>query len=83
MKAIVCTKYGPPDVLEYKDIEKPTIVDDQVLIKVRAASASPLDWRPMRGTPYILVRPPFGLCKPKNPRMGIDLAGQVEAVGKT
>ncbi|MBI5651271.1 MAG: NAD(P)-dependent alcohol dehydrogenase [Chloroflexi bacterium] len=82
MKAILCPKYGAPDVLEYTDIEMPTIGDDQMLIRVRAASVNPADWRPMRGEPALFVRPIMGLRKPNNPRMGIDLAGQVQAVGK-
>jgi NADPH:quinone reductase-like Zn-dependent oxidoreductase len=81
MKAIVFRCYGSPDVLKFEDIEKPTAADDQVLIKVHAASVNPLDWHYMRGTPY-LVRMDAGFGKPENPRLGVDFAGTVEAVGK-
>jgi NADPH:quinone reductase-like Zn-dependent oxidoreductase len=81
MKAIVYRCYGSPDVLKFEDIEKPTAGDDQVLVKVRAASVNPLDWHYMRGTPYI-VRMDSGLGKPEDPRLGVDFAGTVEAVGK-
>src|SRR6266699_2495626 len=82
MKAVVHTKYGSPDVLEIRDVKKPTPNDDQVLVKVRAASLNPLDWHYMEGTPYIMRSMGTGLRKPKSPRLGVDLAGQVEAVGK-
>ncbi len=81
MKAIVYTKYGSPDVLQLKDVEKPTPTDNQVLVKVHAASANPLDWHLIRGEPF-LARLGEGLLKPKNPKPGADVAGQVEAVGK-
>lgn len=81
MKAIVYYNYGPPDVLKYEDVEKPTPKDNEALIKVYAASANPLDWRFMRGKPF-LVRMQAGLGKPKDNRLGVDVAGQVEAVGK-
>ena len=81
MKAIVYRCYGPPTVLKYEDIEKPTPAEDEVLVKVHAASVNPLDWHYMRGTPYI-VRTDSGLGAPKNPRLGVDFAGTVEAVGK-
>ena len=81
MKAIVHRCYGSPDVLRFEDIEKPTPADDQVLVKVHAASVNPLDWHYMRGTPYI-VRPDAGLGKPTDPRLGVDFAGTVEAVGR-
>ncbi|MFZ1221478.1 MAG: NAD(P)-dependent alcohol dehydrogenase [Chthoniobacterales bacterium] len=80
-KAIVYCDYGPPDVLKLEEIEKPVPNDDQVLIKVRAASINPYDWHFIRGTPYIL-RLGAGLRKPKVLRIGGDVAGQVEAVGK-
>ena len=80
MKAIVYTKYGSPDVLRLMDVEKPVPKDDQVLIKVHAASINALDWRFMRGKPSI-IRLFFGLSKP-NMRPGRDVAGVVEAVGK-
>ncbi len=81
MKAIVYHNYGSPDVLKCEEIEKPTAGDNEVLIKVRAASVNPLDWHFMRGTPYI-VRIMAGLLKPKATRLGVDVAGQVEAVGR-
>src|SRR5450755_1102011 len=82
MKAVVYTNYGSPDVLEIRDVKKPVPNDDQVLIKVRAASINPLDWHFMEGTPYIMRAIGVGLRKPKDPRLGVDMAGQVEAVGK-
>src|SRR5947207_7256977 len=81
MKAIVYRRYGSSDVLEYEETDKPTVGDDQVLIKVRAASVNPFDWHFMRGTPYLL-RIQAGLRKPKETRLGVDVAGQVEAVGR-
>ena len=82
MKAVVYTDYGPPDVLEIRDIKKPVPTDDQVLIKVRAAAVNPYDWHFIRGTPYIMRMMIGGLRKPKDPRVGVDYAGTVEAVGK-
>src|ERR1700730_2594926 len=81
MKAILYHRYGSPDVLQLEDTEKPTAADDEVLIKVRAASVNPYDYHFMRGTPYV-VRLMAGLGKPKAPRLGADVAGQVEAVGR-
>ena len=81
MKAIVYQNYGPPDVLQIEEMEKPTAGDNEVLIKVHAASVNPLDWHFMRGTPYIVRIVMTGLSKPKNPRLGVDVAGHVEAVG--
>src|SRR5215468_8335545 len=80
MKAIVVSNYGSPDVLKCEEVEKPIAGDDQVLIKVRAASVNPLD-RMMRGKPY-LIRLMTGLRRPKDTRLGRDVAGQVEAVGR-
>jgi NADPH:quinone reductase-like Zn-dependent oxidoreductase len=81
MKAIVYTKYGSPDVLELKELEKPTPKGDEVLIKIHAAAANPADWHLMRGEPF-LARLENGLQKPKNTRLGADVAGRVEAVGR-
>lgn len=81
MKAIIYRNFGPPDVLRYEDIEKPAPGDDEVLIKVRAASVNPADWHFMRGTPY-LMRLAAGLRRPKSERLGADVAGEVEAIGK-
>ncbi len=81
MKAIVYHNYGSPDVLRCEEIEKPTAGDDEVLIKVRAASLNPADWHFMTGMPY-LIRMQAGLRRPKDPRLGIDVAGEVEAAGR-
>jgi NADPH:quinone reductase-like Zn-dependent oxidoreductase len=80
MKAAVYRRYGPPNVIQINEVEKPVPNDNQVLIEVRAASVNPYDWHFMRGTPY-LVRIIAGLRKPKDTRLGVDVAGQVEAVG--
>jgi NADPH:quinone reductase-like Zn-dependent oxidoreductase len=82
MKAIVYCDYGPPDVLKLEDIARPAPNDDQVLIKVRAASVNPFEWHFMRGTPYVGRLMGMGLRKPKVTRLGADVAGQVEAVGR-
>src|SRR5688572_9700276 len=82
MKAVVYTEFGPPDVLQIKDIEKPAPKDNEVLVKVRAASVNPYDWHMIRGTPFLMRVMMAGLRKPKDPRVGIDCAGTVEAVGK-
>ncbi len=81
MKAIVYTEYGSPDVLQFTEVAKPTPKDDEVLLRIRAASVNPIDWHFMRGTPYF-VRTMTGLRRPKLSRLGIDVAGQVEAVGR-
>ncbi len=81
MKAIVHDSYGSPGVLGLEEIDMPVIGDDQVLVRVKAASVNPLDWHYMRGLPY-LVRIQAGLSKPKRKTRGVDLAGQVEAVGR-
>ena len=81
MKAIVRERYGSPDVLRLRDIDRPVIDDDGVLVRVRAASINAYDWHMMRGSPS-LVRLMAGLRKPKSSAMGVDLAGEVEAVGK-
>ncbi|CAN5597664.1 NAD(P)-dependent alcohol dehydrogenase [soil metagenome] len=81
MKAIVYCDYGSPDVLKLEEIERPVPNDDQVLIKVRAASVNPYDWHFMRGIPYIM-RTQIGLRKPKSRRFGVDVAGEIAAVGR-
>ena len=81
MKAIVREKYGAPDVLEFKDVDMPVVDDDSVLVRVRAASINAYDWHVMRGSPF-LARMSEGWRKPKSSAMGVDVAGQVEAVGK-
>ena len=80
MKAMVYHEYGPPDVLELQEIEKPLAKDDQVLVQVHAASVNWLDYHFLTGTPF-LARILAGLLKPKNNVLGIDVAGRVEAVG--
>lgn len=82
MKAIVYTKYGPPDVLELREVEKPTPKDNEVLVKVHAASVNPADWHILRGKPFLVRLMGFGLLKPKNEIPGCDIAGRVEAVGR-
>ena len=81
MKAIVYCDYGVPN-LKFQEIEKPTPADDQVLVKVRAASVNPLDWHFIEGTPYVMRAMGVGLRKPKDTRLGVDFAGTVEAVGE-
>jgi NADPH:quinone reductase-like Zn-dependent oxidoreductase len=81
MQAIVYTQYGPPDVLQLEEVPKPAPADDEVLIKVCAASVNPLDWHCMRGKPLFL-RLMTGLLAPKHTVLGADIAGRVEAVGK-
>src|SRR5262249_25778334 len=71
----------PPEVVRYGDLVKPTPADDEVLVRVRAASVNPLDWHYVEGTPY-LVRLDGGFGKPENPRLGVDFAGTGEAGGK-
>ena len=80
MKAIVYTEYGSPDVLHLQEVVKPTPKDNEVLIKVHAASANAADWHLMRAEPF-LARLENGLLKPKNTRLGADIAGRVEGVG--
>jgi NADPH:quinone reductase-like Zn-dependent oxidoreductase len=81
MTAVVYRAYGSPDVLAIEKTEKMLPRDNQVLIKVRAAAANPLDWHYMRGKPYVM-RMGTGLRKPKQTRLGVDVAGEVVAVGK-
>jgi NADPH:quinone reductase-like Zn-dependent oxidoreductase len=79
MQAIVHSRYGPPDGLELRDIEKPAISDDAVLVRVHAAAVGKGDWLTVRGLPYI-ARLRYGLPKPKHPVPGFDVAGHIEAV---
>jgi NADPH:quinone reductase-like Zn-dependent oxidoreductase len=82
MKAIVCTKYGQPDVLQFKEVAKPAPKDDEVLIKIHSASVNTYDWHCLTAD-FALVRlMGGGLLKPKNKILGADIAGRVEAVGR-
>ena len=81
MKAAVRDRYGPPEVVELREIDTPAPADDEVLVHVRAASVNPADWYETTGTPYV-GRVPMGLRKPKQRVLGVDFAGTVEAVGR-
>lgn len=81
MKAIVCHRYGSPDVLRCEEIETPVPGENQVLVKVHATSVNPLDWHGLRGKP-VIMRLFFGALRPKRNIPGADFAGRVEAVGK-
>lgn len=80
MKAIVAPKYGSPDVLELREVEKPTLKANEVLVKIHAAAVNAGDWHLLRADPF-LIRLMFGLLAPKQPILGSDMAGTVEAVG--
>lgn len=80
MHAITYHRYGPPEVIEYAEIDKPAPAENQVLIRVRAASVNPYDWHFLRGTPTF-IRLFTGIGKPKSPRLGADVAGIVERAG--
>lgn len=82
MKAIIHDRYGPPEVLELREVERPGLDDDQILIRVQAASVNPLDWHFMRGEPAVM-RLQSGLRTPKNRFRGVDVAGEVDTVGKS
>jgi NADPH:quinone reductase-like Zn-dependent oxidoreductase len=82
MKAIVCTEYGPPDLLKLKEVEKPTPGDDQVLVQVHAASVTYSILMLVRGEPFVGRLMGMGLLKPKDRIPGADIAGRVEAVGR-
>lgn len=81
MNAITHRCYGPPDVLALERVAKPTPGDTEILAKVHAASINPFEWHRMTGTPY-LIRTGSGLGAPEDPRIGVDFAGTVEAVGR-
>ena len=81
MKAIAYDRFGSADVLELREVAKPALGRDQVLARVRAVSPNPRDWHLMRGLPYIARVAGAGLLRPKNPVLGSDIAGEVEAVG--
>jgi NADPH:quinone reductase-like Zn-dependent oxidoreductase len=80
MQAIVQDRFGPPDVLGLREVEQPEAGRGQVLVRVRAASVNPADWYAMAGIPWV-ARPQMGLRKPRAGRLGLDLAGEVTAVG--
>jgi NADPH:quinone reductase-like Zn-dependent oxidoreductase len=82
MKAVVYDTFGSPDVLRIADIPRPVPDDDQILVRVRAASVNPLDWHFMEGTPYLARLISFGALRPTVTRLGVDFAGTVESVGK-
>ena len=81
MKAIICTKYGSPDILQLQEVVKPAPKDDEVLIKIHAASINARDWRFMRAKPFFIRLMPGGFLQPKNKILGADVAGRVEAIG--
>jgi NADPH:quinone reductase-like Zn-dependent oxidoreductase len=81
MKAIVYTEYGPPDVLRLKEVEKPAPMDNELLVKVYAASVNYADWGFLRGKPFV-VRLWSGRLRPRYKILGADTAGLVEAVGR-
>ena len=82
MKAIVYTRYGSPDVLQLKDVEKPMPKDDEILIKIHAASVNAYDWHFLTADIFLIRLMGGGLLKPKYTRLGADIAGRVEAVGR-
>ena len=82
MKAIVYTKYGPPDVLHLEEVKKPAINEDQVLVKVHTASINAVDWHMLTADPFPMRLIGNGFFKPKNTILGVDLAGCVEEVGR-
>ena len=83
MKAIIAPKFGSPDVLQLKEVDKPAPGDDEVLVKVVAASLNPLDWHLLRGKPFLArLAPGLGLLRPKKTIPGVDMAGLVEAAGR-
>ncbi|HEX9029622.1 MAG TPA: alcohol dehydrogenase catalytic domain-containing protein, partial [Anaerolineales bacterium] len=81
MKAITYEKYGSPDVLQFKEVAKPAPKDDEVLIRVQAASVNARDWHLLSADIFLVRLMNGGLLKPKNPILGADVSGQVEAVG--
>lgn len=81
MKATVREKYGSPDVLQLKEVEKPVPRNNEVLVKVHAASVNAYDWHQLRADPFLVRFMGGGLLKPKNTILGVDIAGRVEVVG--
>jgi NADPH:quinone reductase-like Zn-dependent oxidoreductase len=82
MKAIVAPRYGPPEVLQLQELEKPTPDDDQVLVRVHAVSINPADWHVRRGKPLARLMG-VGLLRPKEPVLAADISGRIEAVGRS
>ena len=82
MKAIVYTKYGPPDVLQLKEVERPTPKENEVLVKIHAASLNAYDWHLLTADIFLVRLMGGGLLKPKNTLLGADIAGRVEVVGR-
>lgn len=82
MKALVRHRYGGPEVLLLENVEKPVLEDDRVLVRVRASSINKADWHQLRGRPRVMRPLLGGTLRPKNPQLGTDFAGVVEAVGK-
>src|SRR5437588_5584223 len=82
MKAIVSTTYGSPDVLQLKEVEKPAPSDNEVLVKVHAASVNAGDWHLLRAKPFLMRLMGYGLLKPKYRILGSDIAGRIEVVGR-
>jgi NADPH:quinone reductase-like Zn-dependent oxidoreductase len=83
MKGWVHRCYGGPEIVQYEDMPKPVAADDEVIVKVRAASVNPLDWHYLRGKPYVMRMMGSGVGGPKDPLLGVDYAGVVESVGKS
>jgi NADPH:quinone reductase-like Zn-dependent oxidoreductase len=83
MKAIICPRYGSPDVLQLREVEKPTPQPNEVLIQIQAASLNSRDLRMLRANPFFMRLMPGGLFRPKNKILGADLAGRVEATGSS
>jgi NADPH:quinone reductase-like Zn-dependent oxidoreductase len=83
VKPIVSTRYGSPDVLQLKEVTKPAPKNDEVLIKMHAASINARDWRFMRANPFFVRPVPGGFLQPKNKILGADLAGRVETIGSS
>jgi NADPH:quinone reductase-like Zn-dependent oxidoreductase len=82
MKAMVYTEFGEPDVLQLKEVEKPVPKEDEVLVKVYAASVNYFDWQILTGESFFLRLTTGGLRKPRQQILGDDMAGRVEAVGR-
>src|SRR5512132_3249668 len=82
MKAILQTSYGSADVLKLAEVEKPAPKENQVLVKVHAASINALEYRMMRANPFFIRLMGGGFLKPKDPRFGTDVAGRVDAIGE-